>query len=56
MPEKVSFGKKLGIAGKDTVAMSLIAKGVEFMGQGKYEFAALFLALGFGLFFVQQYL
>jgi len=56
MPQEVSLQKKLGIAGKDTVAMALIAKGVEFMGQGKYEFAALFLGLGFALFFVQQFI
>jgi len=56
MPKEMTLAKKVGIAGKDTVAMALIAKGVEFIGQGKYEFAAIFLLLGAGLLFVQQYI
>ena len=55
MPKTLNLKRGLGIAGKDTVAMALIAKGVPMIDGPQWYIGVICILLGFGLFAVQQF-
>jgi hypothetical protein len=55
MSGKVKLSKALGLAGKDTIAIILISKGLDFVNEGNYVVGAGSIIAGGLLFLIQQY-
>jgi hypothetical protein len=55
-PQPISLRKKLGIAGKDTVAAALIAKGITMLDGPQKYLGAVLIVLGAALYLVQQFI
>ena len=52
--KKVKLGTSLALAGKDTVAMALIALGMDFINKGEYVVGGALITAGWILLLIQQ--
>jgi len=56
MPKEVSLKKKLGIAGKDVLAVAFISQGINMWNSGEKVIGAILFIVGGILFLVDQFL